>query len=156
MSNLPRHQPWLHPLIRHLASLAPLWSLHDASWAYTAQAAPFLPLCMDIVAVGRLRWFEPLPRRLRRLGESADAHAARLAKEAKGSDPPTDNAWYRFDANAPDPEAAPRFHFRSGAMKDGRQGRLLYAEAGRLCASPPHCHAASCTVATFRERKAVA
>lgn len=125
ISNLPWHRPWLHPLIRHLAAIAPLWSLHDASWAFTGQAAPFLPLCTDIVAVGRLRWFDPDPRRMREVSESDGDYARRQAREAKGSDPPTDNAWYRFDAHASDPMAPPRFHFRGGADGDARQARLI-------------------------------
>jgi hypothetical protein len=31
--------------------------LLDADWAHTKQAAPFLPSCSDIVAIGRVKWF---------------------------------------------------------------------------------------------------
>lgn len=87
ISNLPWERSWLHPLIRHLAAIAPLWSLHDASWGFIQKAAPFLPLLTDVVAVGRLKWFE-----------------------GSKHDPPDDCAWYRFDARKPDPTAPPRFH----------------------------------------------
>lgn len=99
ISNLPWQRSWLHPLIAHLAAIAPLWSLHDASWAYTKQAARLGALCTDVVAVGRLKWF-------------------------KGSrhDPPDDCAWYRFDArSAP---ARTRYHFPAAA-NDGAQLALL-------------------------------
>lgn len=101
ISNLPWERSWLHPLIKHLASIAPLWSLHDASWMMTKQAAPFAPICTDIVAVGRLKWFE-----------------------GSKYDPPDDCAWYCFDAR---PEAkrdlAPRFHFPVGRGEKQRAGQ---------------------------------
>jgi hypothetical protein len=87
IGNLPWERGWLHPLIKHLAAIAALWSLHDASWAYTRQAVPFRPLLTDIAAVGRLKWFE-----------------------GSKYDPPDDCAWYRFDAAKADPSAPPRFH----------------------------------------------
>jgi hypothetical protein len=30
--------------------------LIDSDWAYTKQAAPFIPHCQKIVAIGRLKW----------------------------------------------------------------------------------------------------
>lgn len=103
ISNLPWERSWLHPLIVHLAAIAPLWSLHDASWAYTQQAARFAPLCTDIVAVGRLKWFA-----------------------GSKFDPPDDCAWYRFAAPALDVDrpALPRFHFAVDRGEAGRRGQL--------------------------------
>lgn len=101
-------RPLLHLLIRHLARLRPTWLLFDSSWAYTKQATPFSPLCTDIAAVGRLKFFPPPGRLLWLPGESPAAYAERTRKR-RAKDPPDDCAWYRFDKQA-DP-AAPRFHF---------------------------------------------
>ena len=105
ISNLPWERSWLHPLIWHLAAIAPLWSLHDASWAYTQQAAPFRPILTDVVAVGRLKWFE-----------------------GSKYDPADDCAWYRFDATPREGPPPPiRFHLpveRGEAARAG-QPRLL-------------------------------
>jgi hypothetical protein len=126
ISNLPWHRDWLHPLIWHLASLRPLWSLHDASWAYTDQAAAFGPICTDIAAVGRLKWFPPRGRPLRLPGEDYAAYRERAARHCKPSDPPTDCAWYRFDARPGVTRAPTRFHYRAGRdASEGRQARLL-------------------------------
>ncbi len=130
ISNLPWERDWMEPLIWHLASLAPLWSLHDAGWAFAARSAPFMAICTDVVAVGRLRWFPPRGRPLRKPGEDYAAYRERAARHVKPSDPPSDCAWYRFDAR---PEARgvgqrapPRFHFRpERAEGDARQGVLI-------------------------------
>lgn len=125
ITNLPWERGWLEPLIRHLAAIAPLWSLHDAGWAYTGRAGSFGSICTDVVAVGRLRWFEPRGRPLREPGEGDRAYAKRAAKHMKSNDPPTDCAWYRFDAR-PNREKAPtRFHYRPETKSDARQARLL-------------------------------
>jgi len=99
ISNLPWERSWLHPLIRHLAAIAPLWSLHDASWAYTQQAAAFRPLLTDVVAVGRLKWFE-----------------------GSKYDPPDDCAWYRFEAAAP--PGPVRFHLPVERGEAARAGQM--------------------------------
>jgi hypothetical protein len=101
ISNLPWERSWLHPLIRHLAAIAPLWSLHDASWAYTQQAAPFRRLLTDVAAVGRLKWFA-----------------------GSKYDPPDDCAWYRFDAAKPDPDAPVRFHLPTPRGEAAQAGQL--------------------------------
>lgn len=56
ITNPPWSRPLLHELIAHFQSLAPTWLLFDSDWAFTKQAAPFLPQCSHIVAVGRLIW----------------------------------------------------------------------------------------------------
>lgn len=86
ITNPPWRRDILHAMIRRFARLGPTWLLFDAGWAFGKQAAEFLPMCSDIVAVGRLRW----------IPDTSD----------DGKD---DCAWYRFDsANA----AATRFHGR--------------------------------------------
>ena len=103
ISNLPWERSWLHPLILHLSAIAPLWSLHDASWAFTKQAARFGPICTDVVAVGRLKWFE-----------------------GSRYDPPDDCAWYRFhNPPAPTTEAVvTRYHFPVERGERERAGEL--------------------------------
>lgn len=98
ITNFPWHRPWLHALIDHLAAIAPVWSLHDASWAYTKQATRFGHVCTDIVAVGRLKWF------------AGSRH-----------DPPDNCAWYRFDKQKPRPT---RFHFPVERGDAARAGQL--------------------------------
>lgn len=58
ITNPPWTREILHPLIRHFQALKPTWLLFDSDWAYNRHAAPYLTLCSDIVAVGRLRWIE--------------------------------------------------------------------------------------------------
>ncbi len=58
ISNFPWRREMLHPLLRHCLTLAPVWTLHDANWMFTAQAAPFLKYCEKIVTVGRVKWIE--------------------------------------------------------------------------------------------------
>ena len=73
-TNPPWTRQLLHPLINHFMRQCPTWLLFDADWAHTLQAAPYLPHCAKIVAVGRVKWI------------------AQSAFESK------DNAaWYLFD-----------------------------------------------------------
>ena len=58
VTNPPWYRPWMHRIIRHLASLRPTWLLFDAAWKETDQAAPFGAICAKIVSVGRLKWIE--------------------------------------------------------------------------------------------------
>lgn len=58
ITNPPWTRTILHPLIVHLSSLAPTWLLFDSDWSQTKQSAPYMRLCTDIVAVGRLRWMQ--------------------------------------------------------------------------------------------------
>jgi hypothetical protein len=58
VSNLPWSRDLLHPLIDHLSAILPLWTLLDADWCHTRQAAPYLARCSHIVSVGRVRWIE--------------------------------------------------------------------------------------------------
>lgn len=76
VTNPPWTRATLHPMIEHLAGLLPTWLLLDASWAHTAQAAPYLKMCEKVVSVGRVKWFS-------------------------GSDHMSldDSAWYLFSSN---------------------------------------------------------
>jgi hypothetical protein len=118
ISNLPWEVSWLHPLIVHLSAILPLWSLHNASWASTQQAARIGPICTDVVAVGRLKWFPDRPPPLRESCESEAEHLARVKKH-RSYDPPDDCAWYRFDAVNPSPT---RYHWRTHRGAGARAG----------------------------------
>jgi len=86
ITNPPWSRDVLHRLIEHFQNIAPTWLLLDSDWAQTKQAAPFLPSCSDIVAIGRVKWIED------------SKHTGK------------DNAgWYRFDARH---KAGPVFHGR--------------------------------------------
>ena len=56
ITNPPWSRPILHQMIPHFASMRPSWLLFDADWAFTKQAAPFLPMLARVVAIGRLRF----------------------------------------------------------------------------------------------------
>jgi hypothetical protein len=58
ITNPPWSRDVMHGLIAHFRNVTPTWLLLDADWAHTKQAAPFLPHCSDIVAVGRVKWIE--------------------------------------------------------------------------------------------------
>ena len=75
ITNPPYSRDLMHRLIAHFQRIAPTWLLLDSDWTSTRQAAPFLPSCSDIVAIGRVKWIE------------GSKHA--------GKD---DHAWCRFDA----------------------------------------------------------
>ena len=76
----------MHGLIAHFQRIAPTWLLLDSDWASTRQAAPFLPHCSDIVAIGRVKWIE--------------------GSKHTGKD---NYAWYRFDIRH---KGGPVFHGR--------------------------------------------
>jgi len=61
ITNPPWSRGVLHPLILHLSQLRPTWLLFDADWAHTRQAKPYLAFCVEIVAIGRLKWVEGSP-----------------------------------------------------------------------------------------------
>jgi hypothetical protein len=58
ITNPPYTRGLMHRLIEHFQRIAPTWLLLESDWASTRQAAPFLPHCSDIVAVGRVKWIE--------------------------------------------------------------------------------------------------
>jgi len=61
ITNPPWSRGVLHPLILHFCQLRPTWLLFDADWAYTKQAKVYLKYCVEIIAIGRLKWIEDSP-----------------------------------------------------------------------------------------------
>ena len=86
ITNPPYTRELMHGLIAHFQRIAPTWLLLDSDWASTRQAAPFLPYCSDIVAIGRVKWIE--------------------GSKHTGKD---NHAWYRFDIRH---RSGPVFHGR--------------------------------------------
>jgi hypothetical protein len=87
ITNPPYIRKLMHALIVHFQKIAPAWLLLDQDWASTKQAAPFLPYCSDIVAIGRVKWIE--------------------GSKYTGKD---NHAWFRFDARH---VSGPVFHGRN-------------------------------------------
>lgn len=56
ITNPPWHRKILHPMIAHFAAMRPTWLLFDADWVHTKQSAPFMPLLVKVVSVGRVKW----------------------------------------------------------------------------------------------------
>jgi hypothetical protein len=56
ITNPPYTRYVIHRLIAHFSRIAPTWLLLESDWAQTKQAAPFVPACSDIVAIGRVKW----------------------------------------------------------------------------------------------------
>jgi hypothetical protein len=86
ITNPPYARELMHRLIAHFQRIAPTWLLLDSDWASTRQAAPFMPCCSDIVAIGRVKWIE--------------------GSKYTGKD---NHAWFRFDARH---RGCPVFHGR--------------------------------------------
>jgi hypothetical protein len=86
ITNPPYTRELMHALIMHFARILPTWLLLDADWASTKQAAPFMPNCSDIVAIGRVKWIE--------------------GSKHTGKD---NYGWFRFDARH---RSGPVFHWR--------------------------------------------
>lgn len=57
ITNPPWDRKILHPMICHFMSLKPTWLLFDADWLHTKQSAPFMSSLVEIVSVGRVKWF---------------------------------------------------------------------------------------------------
>ena len=96
ITNPPWSRDLMHKLITHFQNIRPSWLLLDADWAHTKQAAPFLPHCTDIVAVGRVKWIE--------------------GSQHSGKD---NCAWYRFHIRH---TAGPVFHGRDNVILIRRSG----------------------------------
>ena len=93
ITNPPWSREVLHGLVTHFQSIAPTWLLLDADWKQTRQAAPFLPHCSDIVAIGRVKWIE--------------------GSKFTGKD---NACWYKFDSRH---AAGPVFHWRDQGTDQG-------------------------------------
>lgn len=88
ITNPPWTRRLLHPMILHFQKHRPTWLLFDSDWSHNQHAGPYLDQCSDIIAVGRLRWFN----------------------DQSGKD---NASWYRFDK---DHSGGPRFHGRHGEL----------------------------------------
>jgi hypothetical protein len=124
ITNPPWTRSVMHTLIGHFCRIAPAWLLIEADWASTWQAAPYLPACSDIVAIGRVKWI------------AGSKHTGK------------DNiCWFRFDGRHSD---GPRWHWRDReATKTmeppGRMGWRECAQCGQ-----PQAMARVCTGACRR------
>jgi len=56
ITNPPWSRPILHAMIERFSRIRPTWLLFDADWCHTKQSKPYMPMCTDIVSVGRLIW----------------------------------------------------------------------------------------------------
>jgi hypothetical protein len=92
ITNPPHSRKLMHRLIVHFSRIAPSWLLLDVEWAHTQQAAPLLPACSDIVAIGRVKWIS--------------------GSEHNGKE---NYAWYRFDARH---TSGPVFHWQGRFERD--------------------------------------
>jgi len=103
ITNPPWARPMLHALIAHFVSVAQeAWLLFDSAWCQTRQSALLGgKYCTDIVAAGRLKWFEN-----------------------SRHDATDDCSWYRFSADKSGPT---RYHWPAAPVlaQDGAQGLLL-------------------------------
>lgn len=86
ITNPPYTRELMHRLIAHFQGIASTWLLLESDWAHTKQAAPFMPTCSDIVAIGRVKWIPD--------------------SKYTGKD---NSSWYRFDARH---TSGPVFHGR--------------------------------------------
>jgi hypothetical protein len=62
-------------MIVRFSEIAPTWLLLEADFKHNLNAAPYIPMCSDVVSIGRIRWFDDT--------------------EHEGK---TNYAWYRFHA----------------------------------------------------------
>jgi hypothetical protein len=59
VTNPPHTREIMHELIEHFLSLGrPVWLLIGLDWVANLHAAPYLPLCSDVVIIGRVTWIE--------------------------------------------------------------------------------------------------
>jgi hypothetical protein len=91
ITNPPYSREPMHALIAHFAQIGPAWLLLEADWLHTKQAAPFMPMCSDVVSIGRLKWIE----NSRHSGKDNFAwmlfdarHTGGALFHARGSEPP--------------------------------------------------------------------
>jgi hypothetical protein len=132
ITNPPYTRAVMHRLIEHFQRISPTWLLLDSDWASTRQAAPFLPCCSDIVAIGRVKWIEG---------------SQHTGKENHG--------WFRFDARH---SSGPVFHGR-GQGEMIPSGRAGICEQCRKLNEPQRSSSRFCSQAckqrTYRKRLTV-
>lgn len=56
VTNPPWTRQLMHPLLEHFMAIRPTWLLLDADWMHNQQAARYMPHCVNIVSVGRVKW----------------------------------------------------------------------------------------------------
>jgi hypothetical protein len=79
-------RPLMHRMILHFQRIAPTWLLLPHDWSTNKGSAPYLRCCSDIVAIGRVKWFQ--------------------GSKHTGKD---NYGWFRFDARH---ASGPVFHGR--------------------------------------------
>ena len=97
LTNLPWRRDVLDPAIINLSNQRPRWTLLDAGWLFTMQAAPFMARLRDIVAVRRLKWI------------SDSKHTAK-----------DDAAWTLFDRPRPNETAVISFCWQKRLNQESR------------------------------------
>lgn len=58
ITNPPYTEEILLPMIERFSRIAPTWLLLEANFKYNQYSTPYIPMCSDIVPVGRVKWFE--------------------------------------------------------------------------------------------------
>lgn len=86
ITNPPYTWQILKEMLELFPRIAPTWLLLEADFKHNARSAPFIPMCSDIVSIGRIKWFEDT--------------------EHEGKD---NYAWYRFHVQH---TRGPTFHPR--------------------------------------------
>jgi hypothetical protein len=95
ITNPPYTWEVLEPMIVRFSEIAPTWLLLEADFKHNLNAAPYIPMCSDVVSIGRIRWFDDT--------------------EHEGK---TNYAWYRFHAQH---TRGPVFHPRQKLPPTPRQ-----------------------------------
>lgn len=57
ITNPPYTWKILEPMIERFMKIAPTWLLLESDFAFNLQSAKFMPMCTDMVPIGRVRWF---------------------------------------------------------------------------------------------------
>lgn len=57
ITNPPYTWEILEAMIKRFMRIAPTWLLLEIDFAFNLQSASFMPMCTDIVPIGRVRWF---------------------------------------------------------------------------------------------------
>jgi hypothetical protein len=132
ITNPPWSRDVMHRLIMHFQDIAPTWLLLDADWKQTRQAAPYLPHCSDIVAIGRVKWIQ------------GSKHTGK------------DNAcWYKFNSKH---RAGPVFHWRDQSPEIHTQRTGICEQCGRryqLQRSSARFCSPACKQLAYRKRLSV-
>jgi hypothetical protein len=130
ITNPPYTRPLMHALIRHFQVIAPTWLLVEQDWCATKQAVPYLGSCSDIVAIGRVRWFQ---------GTTTSGYE--------------NFAWCRFDARH---SAGPVFHpFRSALLSSPSRLCTQCGKPYRPQRSDSKVCSDACRQRAYRERLSV-